>query len=415
MHPSSWFIDLDQVQSSYLLLATLVALGLAAGALFYFGLIDWLFQILGLAVGASIRKGFVLWERSLSWAWWPLFLAIVLGFVVVGGLAGGLFPGLRIFCGLVPLLMGTTACLAYMFIDLERYEVERGHKAVHNPLQGQQLAVQVARYGQQVRVPLLLAATVGMVLGFALLNQGLYETIGKDWYGVEGGEGGPVYVDFLAYALINLLRIVDVLDLAQSHHFLRGAYVHPARWPASTLLAGYRVFFTFVLLQQFFASLRQGKLLAETIADFWSPHEPIYERARNALPQYGALAIAPLLESLRSAPSLTREQRDQLPLTLAAIGPSIVPALVRHLHDPNPHVRAIAAAALGRLHALATVPQVAALAWDPSDVVRQSVVEALGALGSMGAEPARKERGLGRGRGASAACRARPTTRSSWR
>ena len=37
--------------------------------------------------------------------------------------------------------MGAIACLAYMFIDLERNEVERGHKAVHNPLKGQVLAL----------------------------------------------------------------------------------------------------------------------------------------------------------------------------------------------------------------------------------------------------------------------------------
>ena len=94
------------------------------------------------------------------------------------------------------------------------------------------------------------------------------------------------------------------------------------------------------------------------------------------------MAIGPLLVSLRSVPSLTKEQRDQLPLILETIGPSIIPALVRHLHDPHEHVRAIVAAALGQLHALETVPSLAALAQDPSDVVRQSVVEALGVLGS---------------------------------
>ena len=51
--------------------------------------------------------------------------------------------------------------------------------------------------------------------------------------------------------------------------------------------------------QQILASLRQGKFLAETITDFWSPHESIHERARSALPQYGAVAIEPLLLSLR--------------------------------------------------------------------------------------------------------------------
>ena len=96
------------------------------------------------------------------------------------------------------------------------------------------------------------------------------------------------------------------------------------------------------------------------------------------LPQYGVLATGPLLVSLRALPSLTKEQRDRLPLILATIGPSTVPALLRHLYDPQEHVRAIAATTLGLLRVLDTVPSLAALARDPSDVVRQSVVEALG-------------------------------------
>src|SRR5205807_3050198 len=117
--------------------------------------------------------------------------------------------------------------------DLERYEVERGHMAVHNPLKGQSPAMHLARYGQQVRVPLLIAATVALIGGFALLNQGLYGTIGRGWYQVAGETEEPAFVDFLAYALTNLLGIVDVLDLAKSHHWLRSAHVRQAAWPAS--------------------------------------------------------------------------------------------------------------------------------------------------------------------------------------
>src|SRR5205809_41659 len=71
---------------------------------------------------------------------------------------------------------------AHMFIDLERYEVERGYKAVHNPLKGQELALHLGRYGPRVGVPLLVAATAGVIGGFALLNQGLYETVGRGWF-----------------------------------------------------------------------------------------------------------------------------------------------------------------------------------------------------------------------------------------
>ena len=160
------------------------------------------------------------------------------------------------------------------------------------------------------------------------------------------------------------------------------SFIRPAAWPASALLAAFKLFFTLVLLHQIFASLRQGKLLAETIADFWSPHEPIHDRACSALPVYGIVAIGPLLGSLRGLTSLTKEQRNDIPLILETIGPSIIPALVRHLRDPNEYIRAIVVAALGHLRALETVGALAALANDSSNAVRENVVVALGALGS---------------------------------
>src|SRR5581483_5538644 len=182
-------------------------------------------------------------------------------FLAVGSVAGGTLPGLRAVCGLVPLVMGAVASLAYMFIDLERSEVERGHKAVHNPLKGQLLARHLARHGPQVRVPLLLSATGALVAGFALLNQGLFETVGRGWYHLEGGRGDPIYADFLVYALTNLVGIIDVLDLAKSHHLIGAANVSQAAWPASTLLLAFKSLFTLVLLQQLLSSLRQRKLL----------------------------------------------------------------------------------------------------------------------------------------------------------
>ena len=134
-----------------------------------------------------------------------------------------------------------------------------------------------------------------------------------------------MYIDFVAYAITRILNLMDVLDLAKSHHVLAAETVRQAKWPASTLLVGFKLFFTLVLVHQISASLRHGKLLADTIADFWSPHQPIHERARNALPVYGSVAIGPLLASLRSIPTLTKEQRDQLPLILETIGPSVIP------------------------------------------------------------------------------------------
>jgi HEAT repeat protein len=392
----SWLIELDRTGLDYTVLLTLLLVVLAAGLLFRVGAAGWALGHLGRLVRGGIRLGFRLWERLLSWAPWPLFLAVVLGLLGLGALVAGSLPALAIACALLPLFMGVTACLAYMFIDLERYEVERGYKAVHNPLKGQELALHLVQYGHRVGVPLLAAASVAMIAGFALLNEGLYESVGRQWYRAGDGEGTPGFIDFLVNALLHLLRVVDVLDLADSRHLVRAAYVRQAAWPASALLVVFKTFFTLVLLQQVFASIRQGKLLAETITDFWSPHEPIHERARNSLPQYGPGAIAPLLLSLRSVPALTKEQRDQLPLVIATIGPSTVPILLRHLDEPHEHVRAVAAAALGRLHALDAVRPLTALAADPSDVVRQATVEALGLIVGTGSAPYRKRRRLRR-------------------
>jgi HEAT repeat protein len=399
---TDWLIRLDRVNTSLLLLATLAGLGLLAGILYRIGLIGLVLRLVGLLVRDSIRRGFRLWERLLSWAGWGAFLAIVASFIVAGWLGGGLVPGLRVVCGTIPLFMGAITCLAYMYIDLERYEVERGHMAIHNPLKGQDLAVHLARYGHRVRVPLLIAATLALICGFAMLNQGLYETIGRGWFEVVGGRGEPIYVDFVAYALTKILGLIDVLNLADSRHWIRAAYIRQAAWPASVLLTGFKVFFSVVMLQQLFASLRQGKLLAETIADFWSPHEPIRDRARGALAQYGATAIGPLLVSLRSVPSLTKEQRDQLPSILATIGPSTIPSLLRHVNDSHEHVRAIAAASLGLLHAIDSVPMLVGLARDPSELVRQSAVESLGRLGEAAAGPSRNVMKAVRGRGSAA-------------
>ena len=142
----------------------------------------------------------------------------------------------------------------------------------------------------------------------------------------------------------------------------------------------------------------------------------------------GTLAIGPLLGSLRLVTSLTKEQRDQLPLILETIGPSIIPTLVRHLRDPHEHVRAIVAAALGPPpRRWRRCPALAALVNDPSEVVRQSVVEALGLLGSPrpGSHAHRPDPGRGsrpEGSGNPLVLRRRkrpapaitPATRSSW-
>ena len=123
MDNTSWFAKLEQAQTSYLLLGTLAVTVLVAGILYQIGLIGWVLRGLGRIVRGGIRSGFLLWERLLAWASWPLFLAIVFGLLLVGGVTGGPLPALRVLFGLATLLMGAIACLAYMFIDLERNEL----------------------------------------------------------------------------------------------------------------------------------------------------------------------------------------------------------------------------------------------------------------------------------------------------
>jgi hypothetical protein len=92
MDISSWFTKLEQTQTSYLLLAALTVTVLAAGTLFQIGLIGWVLRGLGMIVRGGIRSGFLLWERLLAWASWPLFLGMVFGYLLVGGMAGGPLP-----------------------------------------------------------------------------------------------------------------------------------------------------------------------------------------------------------------------------------------------------------------------------------------------------------------------------------
>lgn len=397
VNSTGWLVENDPFRSSTLILLALAALGLFAAILFQLRVIGGVLWVAGVIVRGGIRTGFRVWEYSLAWASWRLFLAVQLGFLVMGVVTAGPVPLIAVVCALIPLAMGLAACLAYMFIDVERYEVARGYKALYDPMKGQRLAVELAKYGQQVGVPLLASSAVGMIGGFALLNFALFELLGTKWYSQPTADA--TYLDFVASALVHLFSVVSLVNLANAQHVVPVAVAVPAGGVASAFLAMFKSFFTLVLLQQIFASLRKGRLLTETIADFWSPHEPIHERARASLPQYGAIALGPLLTSLRSTEALTREQREQLPQVLATIGPAAIPHLISHLNDPSEYVRAVAVSTLGRLRAANALPQMAQLANDPSDLVRLSLAEAFGEVGvpaPVNAKRTRNRRGVWR-------------------
>jgi hypothetical protein len=119
MDTSGWFARLERTQTSYLLLETLAGVVAAAVILYQVGVIGWVLRGLGHVVRGGIERGFLLWERLLAWASWQEYLVIVCGFFLLGAVAGGPLPGLKVVCGLATLGMGAVACLAYMFIDLE--------------------------------------------------------------------------------------------------------------------------------------------------------------------------------------------------------------------------------------------------------------------------------------------------------
>ncbi len=304
-------------------------LGLLAGLFHLIGLLGLMIRLVQRLFHVCTWLGFQAWKRVLSWTRWPTFLLLVFGLIGLGTTQGQNWPLLGLLTGLVLVWIGVITCMAYVYIDLERYEVVRGYKALFKPVKGQELALNLAKYGYQLGAPLLILASIATVGGFALTCQGLYETVGSTWYHPEGDDGHLDFAAFLAYTLINLARVADILNVANNWHFLEVKYVITHNPVAAALMILFRTFFTLVLLQQIFASVRRGRLLSETIRDFWSPHDPIRMRARTSLEQYGPGAVRPLLHSMRFEEGITPDQWEDLPRVLSDIGPVSVPVFAR--------------------------------------------------------------------------------------
>ena len=118
MNQADFVMRLDHLSSSYLIILGLLLVVIAAGFLFRIGLIEWAVDVFARSVRSSVRRGFHLWQRLFSWASWPTFLSLVLTSLLVGWWAYRHLPVVTVVCALIPLVMGVTACLEYMFIDL---------------------------------------------------------------------------------------------------------------------------------------------------------------------------------------------------------------------------------------------------------------------------------------------------------
>jgi HEAT repeat protein len=374
-------ITLDQAHSTYCLLAAIAALLTVLVILVVTGRLQAWLAFIARLLGVGIHGGFRLWERTLAWARWPAYLALVGVLLGLGihGLGAG-WEWASVLIALILLTAGASACTAFMFVSLERYDVSRGYKAVHNPAKGQELARHVTRYGDRLGPLMLVLSGAATIAGFALLNESLYCIFGQSWYTTRDPNAKPGYLDFIAFSLIHLLSIESLLDWFGSAQIVDLSFVRKGAWPVTMLLVGFRSFFTLVLIQQIIAAVREQRLLWEMTADFWSPHAPIHERARGALTQFGPFTVEPLMHSLGEAKALTREQRDELPMVLADLGPLAIPELLKYLGDERSELRSVAAVALGRLGATAALPHLTRLCHDLNEAVRACAVDAIGAI-----------------------------------
>ena len=95
----------------------------------------------------------------------------------------------------------------------------------------------------------------------------------------------PGYVDFLAYSLINLYRIVDLLDVANSYNALRFTYLRPGPVAGRHPHPGIQNPFYLLPPETDLPALGAGRGHCR----FLEAHPPIHERARNSLPMHGGL------------------------------------------------------------------------------------------------------------------------------
>lgn len=396
--------DLSNLTSSEKILLAVVVLAALVGLLTVVGFVPWLVRQVFACLTWILETGFWLWERVLAGIPWPLLVLLIIAVHLILAYHSG--PGVTILLGLFLLHVGFICCLAYMAIDQERLDVARGYKALYNPAKGQQLAERLALYGSRAGLPLLVAATLASVSGFALFNQGLYESVGETWYApglheryrrvpdeelAQLRDENPLgYPDFLVYSLLNLASAFDLLDVINVARIDRVGYIHPNRWPASLLLVMFRTFFMCVLVQQILSVFGKQRLIQESVRDFWSPHEPIQRRASENLVQLGGRAVENLLRSIELVEYVTPEQRELLLRIIVTVGPTASPLLLERLEHQRPIVREVAMVGLGKLKALETLTRLVRFRIDTNEGVRQSLIEALEMIAEEGVESVRK-------------------------
>jgi hypothetical protein len=167
--------------SATLVLAAFIGVGVLVGLLYKSGILGLILRVIFGLANWLVRWGYLLWDRWLSAAPWE----VLAGFLVAIHLIRwpiDLPPIPTAILGAILLTVGAITVLAYMFIDTERYEVSRGYKVLHSPVKGQKLVEGLTKYGDRVGYALLVTAILACVSGFSLMNLGLSQSIGHDWY-----------------------------------------------------------------------------------------------------------------------------------------------------------------------------------------------------------------------------------------
>ncbi len=120
--------------------------------------------------------------------------------------------------------------------------------------------------------------------------------------------------------------------------------------------------------------------LKRLVAALFAADEPQRAEARRRLVVAGQAAVVPLMEVLAS-PQQPAARRTAAAETLIAVGKPAEAALSDALSHPDAFVRAAAAGAVGRIHAVDTVPVLLKCLVDGDANVRASAARSLGLLG----------------------------------
>lgn len=332
---------------------------------------------------------------------WSRHGVITVLFVVLSGLvlllrsSIGSVPGhlLQIVGGTFVFGCGFSIAFVYFLIQTEREQIANGflyHKDYyHNwgeeePTELEQAAdlpkAQYIHMVGKVTLGSLLAACLGMALGFSLVSQGLYLLGLKSWYHIYGS--GENFGGWLLYSLLSIFRAIDIFDTLPTFDIELPVIRHASLF-SSLIVFVFKIFFDLMLLSQLRSWWTQRSLIKQSIQALKNPLTR--ERAAETLRRVGRRALPEMLEQLEKADSATRIAVIQVLGQLKA-HQAIASLLAQLKISSEPEVRMALTETLGTLQAKGAIPAlVHALQNDPNEDVRTQAAYALTELRDISA------------------------------